>query len=80
VPVERDSHLLKHCWQSVSTDEGIQIDESDEQSSNAEGPMDESREPESKITLEIVLQLAKQESPNFVTPEGMQIEERDQQN
>jgi hypothetical protein len=35
VIVERDLHLRKHNAQIVSTDEGIQIDESDEQSENA---------------------------------------------
>jgi hypothetical protein len=36
VTVERDRHSEKHCRQSLSTDEGIQIDESDEQPENAE--------------------------------------------
>jgi hypothetical protein len=37
VIVEREVHFSKQDWQIVSTDEGIQIDESDEQVVNAEG-------------------------------------------
>jgi hypothetical protein len=35
VIVERDLHPLKQSWQIVSTEEGIQIVESDEQEVNA---------------------------------------------
>jgi hypothetical protein len=35
VIVERELHLSKLWWQILSTEEGIQIDESDEQSQNA---------------------------------------------
>jgi hypothetical protein len=31
VIVERDLHPVKHSWQIFATEEGIQIDESDEQ-------------------------------------------------
>jgi hypothetical protein len=35
VIVERELHPLKPSWQIVATEEGIQIDESDEQLENA---------------------------------------------
>jgi hypothetical protein len=35
VIVERDLHPLKHSWQIFSTEQGTQIDESDEQLENA---------------------------------------------
>jgi hypothetical protein len=35
VIVERELHPAKQAWQIFSTEEGIQIDESDEQSQNA---------------------------------------------
>jgi hypothetical protein len=35
-----------------STEEGIQIDESDEQPENARRPMQESFDPDSKVTVE----------------------------
>jgi hypothetical protein len=37
---------------SLSTDEGMQIDESDEQFQNASSSMNESLEPDSKVTVE----------------------------
>jgi hypothetical protein len=42
VTLERDRHSEKHFLQSLSTDEGIQIDESDEQQEKAERSMEES--------------------------------------
>jgi hypothetical protein len=42
VTVERESHPQKDPLPSVSTDEGMQIDESDEQKQNASSPIDKS--------------------------------------
>jgi hypothetical protein len=42
VTTERLAHLLKQWASMISTDEGTQIDESDEQSANAQRPMRES--------------------------------------
>jgi hypothetical protein len=44
---------------SFSTEEGMQMDESDEQDANVPRSMHETREPDSKITLAIVSQRAK---------------------
>jgi hypothetical protein len=52
VTVERDSHREKQNLPSVSTDEGMQIDESDEQEENADSPIDESLESDSNLTVE----------------------------
>jgi hypothetical protein len=42
VTVERDSHPEKQDLPSISTDEGMKIDESDEQFRNAVSAIDES--------------------------------------
>jgi hypothetical protein len=52
VIVERDRQLVKHSRPSRSTEEGIQIDKSDEQLENVESPIHESLEPDSKTTVE----------------------------
>jgi hypothetical protein len=62
---ERDLHTQKQYSQIFSTEEGIQIDESDEQSENVNSSIHESSEPLSNITLETVLQSAKQPPLSF---------------
>jgi hypothetical protein len=65
--------------QIVSTDEGIQIDRSDKQFSNANSPRVEIRHPPSNVNVERLRQLAKQ---HFAIPsidEGIQIEWSDEQ-
>jgi hypothetical protein len=52
VTIERESQERKHRLQRFSTDEEMQIDESDEQLKNAYMATDESREPDSKVTLQ----------------------------
>jgi hypothetical protein len=42
VTVERDVHKEKHDLPSISTEEGMKIDESDEQPQNADSAIDES--------------------------------------
>jgi hypothetical protein len=63
----------------ISTDEGRQIDESNEHSSNIEGSRRESLDPDSNMTLERDVHFKKQHCLSVVTDEGMQIEESDEQ-
>jgi hypothetical protein len=79
VTVERDRHRAKHFWQSFVTREGIQIDESDEQPSNAEYSMIESAEPDSNVTAERDSHPEKQFRDSFRTEAGMQMDEIDGQ-
>jgi hypothetical protein len=50
--LEKAAQLAKQRSERTSTGEGIQMDESDEQSENVEDPMWDSLEPTSKVTLE----------------------------
>jgi hypothetical protein len=77
--VERDRHSRKHSLQSVSTDEGMQNDESDEHLENAEGAIDETFEGDSNVTVERDRHPRKQDSESFSTDEGIQIDKSDQQ-
>jgi hypothetical protein len=52
VIVKRDLHPLKQDSPIVSTDEGIQIDESDEQLKNVERSIHESLESDSNVIVE----------------------------
>jgi hypothetical protein len=67
VIVERDVHPRKQFSQICSTEEGIQIVESDEQSENAELPICDSSELDSTITLERVRHSAKHQALNIRT-------------
>jgi hypothetical protein len=58
---------------------GMQIDESDEQPSNARDSIRESLEPASNVTLESALHPSKQALPSISTDDGMQIDTSDQQ-
>jgi hypothetical protein len=55
----------------TSTDEGMQIDESPEQSENADSPSAEILQPRSNVTLERFGHLAKQYAGMISTEEGM---------
>jgi hypothetical protein len=55
------------------TEEGIQIDESDEQSENARPSIHESLESDSNLTVERDLHSLKQDSQIFSTEEGIQM-------
>jgi hypothetical protein len=57
----------------------MQIDKSDTQQLNARISIDESREPDSKATVERRGQLEKQEWQRFLTEEGRQIDKSDEQ-
>jgi hypothetical protein len=50
VTVDKDWHRRKHSWQMLSTDEGMQIDESEEQSSNTEALIHLSFELDANVT------------------------------
>jgi hypothetical protein len=47
---ERKSHEEKDCWPNLSTEEGIQIDESLEQHEKAESSIHDRCEPDSNVT------------------------------
>jgi hypothetical protein len=49
--VRRDRHPKKQFWQILVTDEGRQIDESDEQLPNVQGPILDSLDPGSNVTV-----------------------------
>jgi hypothetical protein len=77
VTVERDAQLQKQRLPRVSTDEGMQIDESDEHFQNAPFSITESREPGSSVTVERDSHPAKHFVQSFSVLDGMQIDESD---
>jgi hypothetical protein len=79
VIVERELHPLRQYSQIFSTEGGIQIDESDEQSENAQRSIHESLELDSNVIVERDLHSLKQYSQIFSTEEGIQIDESDEQ-
>jgi hypothetical protein len=74
VTVARDSQRLKQSLPIAVTDEGMQIDESDEQSLNALLSMTESAEFGSNVTLDSARQCWKQHFAICVTDDRMEIE------
>jgi hypothetical protein len=56
---------------SFWTEEGIRIDESDEQQKKALCLIDESSEPDSNVTVQSDRHPLKQEMPSFLANEGM---------
>jgi hypothetical protein len=58
----------------VSTDEGMQMDWSAQQFSNAEPPRIETFDPALKLKFESFQQFLKQDLPIAATEEGMQID------
>jgi hypothetical protein len=75
VIADRDSQSKKQPWQSLSTDAGRQIDESNPHFANVRASSDERREPDSKVTVESDSHSEKHSSPMFSIDEGMQIDE-----
>jgi hypothetical protein len=65
--------------QFVSTEEGIQTDESDGQRENADSSIRESLDPGSTVTIERFVQPQKHLGPRASTEEGMQIDESNEQ-
>jgi hypothetical protein len=63
VTIERDRHLWKQNASSFLTDPGMQMDESDELSSNALHGIRETVEISAKSTLEMEWHRAKQNKP-----------------
>jgi hypothetical protein len=61
--------------QSLSTDEGIQIEDSNEQCRNAESSMHSNFESNSNVTIERDSHSKKQFSQSFSTEDGTQIDE-----
>jgi hypothetical protein len=59
----------------ISTDDGIQIDESDEQHPNADSPIRETLDSRSKRTIERVLHPRKQQQHNSVIEAGRSTSE-----
>jgi hypothetical protein len=57
----------------------MEIDESDEHDENTERSTQESFEPDSKLTAERDRQPSKHLSQSFVTEDGMQMDESDEQ-
>jgi hypothetical protein len=62
----------------LSTEEGIQIDESEKQPLNADSARDESLERDSNVTVERDSHPKKHSLPRLSTEEGMQIDESDE--
>jgi hypothetical protein len=70
--------LGKHLEPSDLIEGGSEMDESDEQSENADESMTESRERNPKVTSASFLQSPKQPEPMVSTEDGMQIDESDE--
>jgi hypothetical protein len=67
-----DSHSEKQLEQSFSTEEGMQMDESDEHFENADSSIQESWEPDSNATCERAVHPEKQDGVIRWMEEGMQ--------
>jgi hypothetical protein len=80
VIVERELHPKKQRSQIFETEEGIQIDESDEHEKNAQRSIHESLELDSNVIVERNAHSSKQHSQIILTEEGIQIVESDGQN
>jgi hypothetical protein len=63
----------------VTTDEGIQIDFSDEQPENAPSARFETWHPVANVTLERLVHAEKQDPARISTDEGIQIDSNDEQ-
>jgi hypothetical protein len=77
--VERARHSSKQYPQSFSTEEGMQMDESEEQFRKAEASIQTSLEPDSNVTVERDSHSAKDCRQSLSTEEGMQIDESEEQ-
>jgi hypothetical protein len=77
--VESEEHPPKHNCQSCSTEEGMEIDESDEQFRKTPGSRHESLEPDSNVTCESEEHPPKHPWQSCSTEEGMKIDESNEQ-
>jgi hypothetical protein len=71
VTFEREEHPRKQQWPSHRTDDGMQIDESDEQSQNASDSIRDSREADSKTILDTAGQNLKHPTAKVSTVFGI---------
>jgi hypothetical protein len=71
---ERDRHSMKQPMARFSTDEGMQMAESDEQEENAASGKDTKLEPDSNVTSRRELHEWQQLTPSFSTEDGTQID------
>jgi hypothetical protein len=74
IKVERFLQSAKQWSPTVSTDEGMQIDRSDEQLEKVDTPRDDSLQSDSKVRCESFPQSMKQDFEIVSTDEGMQID------
>jgi hypothetical protein len=79
VTLERDQQQRKDLSQRRSTDDGMVIDESDEQPTKTSASIQESFEPDSNLTLERDEQSLKDFSQSRSTEDGMVIDDSDEQ-
>jgi hypothetical protein len=69
----------KQWSKSISTEDGRQIDDSNEQHRNADGPIRDTFEGDAKVTSASVVQPEKHWSESISTKAGMRIDESDAQ-
>jgi hypothetical protein len=79
VTVDRLWHPEKQHFEMTSTDDGIQIDSSDEQPRNAFAPRIEIRQPTSNPTLNRFLHNEKQFAETVSTNAGIEIDVSNEQ-
>jgi hypothetical protein len=73
------AQLPKQYWESVSIDDGMQIDRIDEQYANACSPRNEIWEPNSNVTLERLKQQLKHAAEIASTDDGIETARSDEQ-
>jgi hypothetical protein len=78
VTVESDRHPKKDPKQSFSTEDGMQMDEREEQPSKTDQPRAESLESGAKVTVERERHCLKALGRISSTEEGMQMDESDE--
>jgi hypothetical protein len=69
---------MKHPWQNRSTEDGIEIDESDEHSRKTPASMHESFKPDSNVIADSEEHRTKHGTQILSTEEGMEIDESDE--
>jgi hypothetical protein len=79
VTLERDRHSLRQSAPRVSTEKGIQIEESDKHLKKTPSSIHERDESGSNVTAESDLQSKKHDLESRSTDDGMQIDESDEQ-
>jgi hypothetical protein len=78
VTSERLAQRAKQALETISMDDGMQIDFNDEQPAKANSPRTEARLSGSNVTANRLVQLSKQALGIISTDEGMQIELSDE--